>query len=48
MTRPGNDVVSIVPAQRRHIGFLARHMRAIDQAECRAMGREPKAARAMA
>lgn len=44
MTRPGSDDVSIVPAQRRHIGFLARHMRAIDQAECRAMGREPKAA----
>ncbi len=44
MTGRGPDDLSIVPAGPRHIGFLARHMRAIDQAECRAMGREPKAA----
>lgn len=44
MIPPDSHGVAIVPAQARHVGFLARHMRAIDQAECRAMGREPKAA----
>jgi hypothetical protein len=44
MSAPVHFGIDIVPAHRRHIGFLARHMRAIDQAECRAMGREPKAA----
>lgn len=36
--------IRIVPAETRHIGYLARHMRAIDKLECRAMGREPKQA----
>ncbi|MFD2780186.1 hypothetical protein ACFS32_02575 [Novosphingobium pokkalii] len=44
MMPPDSHGVVIVPAQARHVGFLARRMRAIDQIECRAMGREPKAA----
>lgn len=36
--------ITLVPAETRHVGFLARNMRAIDQVECRAMGREPKQA----
>ncbi|NKJ43057.1 hypothetical protein [Novosphingobium sp. SG720] len=44
MILPNQTHVEIVPAHARHVGFLARHMRAIDKAECRAMGREPKAA----
>jgi hypothetical protein len=44
MTAGQHDGVQLVPAHARHVGFLARHMRAIDKAECRAMGREPKAA----
>jgi hypothetical protein len=43
MMPPESHGVAIVPAQARHVGFLARNMRAIDQIECRAMGREPKA-----
>jgi hypothetical protein len=39
----GTDI-RIVPAEMRHVGYLARHMRTIDQLECRAMGREPKQA----
>lgn len=36
--------VRLVPAEWRHINRIAGHMRAIDAAECRAMGREPKQA----
>lgn len=38
------DGLEIVPALPRHVGYLARHMREIDRTECRAMGRDPKAA----
>jgi hypothetical protein len=34
----------MVPASLIHVGPLARRMRAVDQAECRAFGYEPKAA----
>lgn len=36
--------ITLVPAQHKHIGRIARLMREIDQEECRAMGREPKQA----
>lgn len=36
--------IKIVPAELRHVGYLARHMRAIDAVECIAMGRTPKQA----
>lgn len=34
-------MVRFVPASRAHVGRLARRMRAIDQLECRAKGRDP-------
>ncbi|WP_062788574.1 hypothetical protein [Novosphingobium capsulatum] len=43
MARLGS-AIRIVPAEVRHVGYLAQHMRAIDKLECRAMGREPKQA----
>ena len=36
--------IKIVPAELRHVGYLARHMRAIDVIECEAMGRSAKQA----
>jgi len=36
--------IRLVPAELRHVGYLARNMRAIDAAECMAMGRTPKQA----
>lgn len=36
--------VTLVEAEAAHVPFLARHMRAIDRAECRAMGHDPAAA----
>jgi hypothetical protein len=37
------SALEIVPARARHIGFLARHMRAVDRRECAAMmGRDPR------
>lgn len=35
---------TIIPAERRHIGAIARAMRACDQRECAAMGHSPKQA----
>lgn len=42
--REGRSRPAIVPADRRHIGAIARAMRACDQRECAAMGHSPKQA----
>lgn len=39
-----DSAVTLVPAQSKHIGRIARNMRQIDREECEAFGREPKSA----